>query len=480
MTHRSRFRRRDQPRWYGPLGVLVLGVVLAIGYVAYDANSGLPWQSRYRVTVEVHDALRLVRGSDVRIHGVLIGAVLSVEAQPGHGATPAYARLQLALDPSVGRLPDDTTVQVRPASALGLTYVDLRRGSGRRTIPDHGTLPLSQSRPTVDLPNLLDVFDHGAAAGFRRAIASSAYAVAGRGAQINSTIAATSRLVPALRQVSATLAARVTQLKPFLRDYHTLIAGLARVARPLAALIGDGAVALGAVAGARSALGAILDSAPAAEAVATQALVDARPGLESLAQVVLALRPAGGSLPPTLRRVDAALASGIAPLAELPALGARLRAALTALGRLSRAPGTAGALRKLLDLELPTAQVLSVLTPAQVRCNVLAMWGQYGSGAFLGFGTGQGPALGNLVVTGLGARGELLQSAAPAPNLAINPVPHENAKECEAGNEPWSGHRQLNNPPGLQRPSTRRTAPPPGVRALAARAGMLAPVEGAR
>jgi hypothetical protein len=121
-----------------------------------------------------------------------------------------------------------------------------------------------------------------------------------------------------------------------------------------------------------------------------------------------------------------------------------------------------------------------VLTPAQVACNTLGMWGQYASSAFLGFGSGQGPALGDLVVTGLGANGEMLQSSRPASNLALNPLPHENAQECEAGNEPSSGRQQLNNPPGLQSSRTRETVPPVGVRALAARAGLLSPVEGAR
>jgi hypothetical protein len=74
----------------------------------------------------------------------------------------------------------------------------------------------------------------------------------------------------------------------------------------------------------------------------------------------------------------------------------------------------------------------------------------------------------------------MLQSARPASNLSLNPLPHENAQECEAGNETWSGRQQLNNPPGPQSASTRQTVPPPGVRTLAARAGLLAPVEGAR
>jgi virulence factor Mce-like protein len=459
------------------LGLAAIVLALGIGYVAYNANSGLPWQSRYRVTVYVPNALRLVRDADVRVHGVRVGEVLRVDAEPG---TPAYARLDLALDRSLGRLPVDTAVQVRPASALGLTYVELQLGASRRTIPDGGSLPLSRARATVDIPNLLDVFERTTARSFQRAVERAAYSVAGRGTELNATIAATSSLLPALADVSSTLAAPATPLRPFIRGYATVLDGLAQVDSPLARLIGTAAVTLASIVSQRGALGAALDAAPGTEGAVTAALLDARPGLESLAALVVALRPAGRLLPDSLGRLDAVLAAGLDPLAQIPPFARDLGSALTAVSSLSRAPSTGGSLRKLLDLELPTGQVLSVLTPAQVACNTLGMWGQYASSAFLGFGSGQGPALGDLVVTGLGANGEMLQSSRPASNLALNPLPHENAQECEAGNEPSSGRQQLNNPPGLQSSRTRETVPPVGVRALAARAGLLSPVEGAR
>jgi phospholipid/cholesterol/gamma-HCH transport system substrate-binding protein len=480
MNHRSRFRRRDQPRWYGPLGLLAVAVAAVIGYVAYSANSGLPWQDRYRVDAEVPNALRLVRDADVRDHGVLVGEVLDVSAERPRAGGRAYARVQLALDRSLGPLPVDTTVQVRPASALGLTYVDMHLGTSRRTVPDGGTLPLARSRTTVDIPNLLDVFDHSAARNFQGAVAGTAYSLAGRGAQLNATIAAANELAPALGRISATLAAPSTRLAPLIIGSARVVDGLARVDVPLPRLIGNAAVTLGALGQDRAALGEALDAAPSTEQATTQALRDVRPALDALANLVVALRPAGRLLPGSLGRLNAVLAAATRPLAEVQPFATDLGMALRALTKLSRAPATSGALRKLHDLEAPTEQVLSVLTPAQVSCNVLAMWGQYASSAFLAFGSQQGPALANLVVAGLGAHGEMLQSARPASNLSLNPLPNENAQECEAGNETWSGRQQLNNPPGPQSASTRQTVPPPGVRTLAARAGLLAPVEGAR
>jgi hypothetical protein len=127
-----------------------------------------------------------------------------------------------------------------------------------------------------------------------------------------------------------------------------------------------------------------------------------------------------------------------------------------------------------------TREVLSVLLPAQVNCNTLGIWSQTFSSAFLGPGTGQGPGLATLILTGLGARNEILQNPRPSSNVGINPLPHENGSECEAGNEPWTGRQQLNNPPGSQSVTTRSTAPPRGVAELARGAGLLDPIEGRR
>jgi hypothetical protein len=146
----------------------------------------------------------------------------------------------------------------------------------------------------------------------------------------------------------------------------------------------------------------------------------------------------------------------------------------------ARDPYTGDALRKLSDLITPTNTVLSSFTPAEVDCNAISQWAINFSSNFLGLGDGEGPALPDLDVTGAGAFLEPLQNAKPSPNLAINPIPHENQSECEAGNEPYSGRQQLNNPPGLQSRSTRTTVPPPGVTDLARGAGLLKPIAGAQ
>jgi hypothetical protein len=49
---------------------------------------------------------------------------------------------------------------------------------------------------------------------------------------------------------------------------------------------------------------------------------------------------------------------------------------------------------------------------------------------------------------------QLNHAKAPAPDLHLNYYPHENARECEAGNEPYAEGQAIGNPAGLQSNTT--------------------------
>ena len=48
-------------------------------------------------------------------------------------------------------------------------------------------------------------------------------------------------------------------------------------------------------------------------------------------------------------------------------------------------------------------------------------------------------------------------SATPAADLHVNFYPHENANECEAGNEPYAAGQAIGNPKGNQAKTTQAT-----------------------
>ena len=60
--------------------VTVLVVIVAV-FLAYNANNGLPFVSTYDLKARVPNANALVKGNEVRIGGVRVGVVKSVESR---------------------------------------------------------------------------------------------------------------------------------------------------------------------------------------------------------------------------------------------------------------------------------------------------------------------------------------------------------------------------------------------------------------
>lgn len=461
------------------IGALTILVIFAIGWIAYRANFGLPWERRYEVNVDVRDADRLIDGADVRIGGVLVGEVLGVSAEPTVRGGLPYAKLKLALN-SGGPLPVDSTVQVRPASVLGLTYVELDPGHSHHTIRAGGTLALAADQPASDLTDLVTIFDRDSAQSFQRALTGLAYGVAGRGIAINATLGSFDQLLPDATAVASELASPQTMLAATLRAYERLAGELAPVSSELAGFTRAAATTFGAIAAEPQALGAAIDAAPGAEHATAIASKRVAPALNGLGRLAVALRPGGAMISGAVDDLDGVLATGVTPLSQVPAFASKLRSALESIGGLSRDHSANRSLVELVDLIEPTNKVVAAVLPAQLYCNVVGPWSQYFGSMWGGLGDGQGPALANLLVTSSGAQAEELQNPKPSSNAAIDPLPYEDKQQCQSGNEPWTGRQQLNNPAGILSRKTRTTTPPPGVTELARKAGLLKSIPGIR
>lgn len=477
-------------RFYPVMGLATVLVLVAIVYVAYTANRGLPLAAEYSITAELPNANRLSPTSEVRIGGIRVGQVESVEAMPATDAQQPHARAELSLEPAAGPLPVDTTVKVRPASILGATYVELTPGSSERTLGDGGSLPLPQASPNVELTDLLDIFDRATAQSTRSALASVGNGLAGRGVALNRSIGELAGLLGPIERVSAALASPSARLRELVVAYESFARGLAPASEELADLMGGGARTFAAVAREREALGAAIEAAPGAERATAAALRELEPSLDQLAGLVKELRGAVPELAPAAHAGARALKAGVPPLRDLPPLARRLRTALSELGKLGRDPATDGTIRKLTEAVNAAGTTLDVLVPAQVQCNVISLWGQSFGYGFGGLGFAQGPGMASVGLTHLGALGELLQNPRPSPGVAINNMPRENYEECESGNEPYDATfpifnpptepQRIGNPPGLQDNEAIETSPPPGTRELAREAGVLPTLGGGR
>ena len=129
------------------IGAATVLVVLVAVFLAYNANQGLPFVPTYNLNAELPSAANLVRGNEVRIGGTRVGSIDRIGVERRRGRRRTSALLSLKLERSVDPLPVDSTLIVRPRSALGLKYVadrarDVGRGlRGRRHDPARASHP---------------------------------------------------------------------------------------------------------------------------------------------------------------------------------------------------------------------------------------------------------------------------------------------------------------------------------------------------
>ncbi|MEO7198189.1 MAG: MlaD family protein [Solirubrobacterales bacterium] len=131
-------------------GVLALIVIVLLSVFAYTKK--LPWADEgYTATATFRNPATLRQTSPVRIAGVNVGKVTSVEAEGD------AAKVTFTVDEDGLPLHDDATITIRPRLFLeGNFFLDLRPGSpSAPDLPDGGDIPMTQTATAVQLDEIL-------------------------------------------------------------------------------------------------------------------------------------------------------------------------------------------------------------------------------------------------------------------------------------------------------------------------------------
>ncbi len=143
----------------------------------------------YRITVPVDEATTLATESDVRISGVSVGRVKSVELED-EGENRDLALAEIEIEDSYAPLPLDTRATLRQKTLLGEAYMELTQGDKEGgTIPEGGSLPRAQVGESVQLDEVLRTFDPRTRAAFQTWMEQAAIALDGRGDDLSAAIA---------------------------------------------------------------------------------------------------------------------------------------------------------------------------------------------------------------------------------------------------------------------------------------------------
>jgi phospholipid/cholesterol/gamma-HCH transport system substrate-binding protein len=448
--------------------ITVLITILAV-FLAYNANNGLPFVQSYRLTAQVPNASALVPGNEVRIGGVRVGIVESIEPVAQEDGTYA-AKLAMKLDKSVEPLPVDSTLVIRSRSALGLKYVQIVRGTSDNGYSPGATLPLSAARPEpVEYDQLLSMFDRPTQQNIRENLTEFGNALAGRGPNLNTAIGALKPLMPRLERVMRNISDPRSGIGPFFTALEQSASEVAPVAQTQAQMFVDLDTTLAAFADvARPYLQETITKTPVTLRTASDTLPRIRPFLNNSRKLFVDLRPGSAAAAASADTIAAALRAGIPVLRASPQLNDQLPPTAAALRRFNDNGDVREGIGRLIDLSGALTPPLRFIAPAQSVCNYLTLLLRNGADA-----TSQGNQRGNwqranAVGSPTGPNSEGSPSSGPANGgggssdpqnlnyLHVNPYPNtaspgQSPTECEAGNENYIvGKQVIGNVPGDQ------------------------------
>jgi virulence factor Mce-like protein len=442
--------------------VTVLIVIVAV-FLAYNANNGLPFVSTYDLKARVPNADALVKGNEVRIGGVRVGTVRSVvpvELENGEVA----AELSLRLDKTAEPLPVDSTIMIRPKSALGLKFLQITPGESEQGFEAGETIPVASAKPEpVDIDEFFSMFDEETREGIQRNNAGFGNALAGRGPQLNEAIGALRELAVNGQPILRKIVEPSTNFAGFWRSLEALAATVAPVAETQAQMF----VALDRTFAAfarvsRPYIQETIEKSPPTLDEVNADLPVLRPFLRNSARFFTALRPGVKALARTSPVIADSLHAGIPVLNASPVLNNQLQPTAEALVDFQEAPGVFNGLDLLTDTNQLLRPSLRYITPSQTVCNYWTLAFKNISSAanqgnsngrwleFVSYGPPEGPdslsTFAGAPANGAPSLGSGKESD-PENYVHFNPYPQTAApgqgNVCEAGNEKFAAGKTV-------------------------------------
>lgn len=274
--------------------VMALVVVFVVSAVAlslrYAGSSG--GEGRLMLVAQFDDASPLLEGNDVRIDGVKVGRVTSMEiVEDG-------AEVGLELDAAALPVYRDASVTIRPVSLLGERYVELDPGTpAAQPMPDRGTIAQDRTGASTDLDQVLNVFDEPTGEAMRAMIATLGGGLDGNGKNVTRIL---QQLAPAMGQteeLAGVLAEQNDVLTRLVTSMDRVVGGLATdQGEALDRLVSTTGRLLDSTAAEDEAFRALVQELPSTLAAARRTLGELEATSEATTPNLRAMRPATESL----------------------------------------------------------------------------------------------------------------------------------------------------------------------------------------
>ncbi|KRB80126.1 hypothetical protein ASE01_01075 [Nocardioides sp. Root190] len=199
-----------------PQRLLLVGAAVMLVATSITGYRAMTGDEEPDVWATFASASPLIEGNDVKVSGVTVGKVESIEVRDGK------ALVGMSLDDSALPLHDDAQATIRPLSLLGERFVELDRGTpDAPVLASGGSIPVENTSSAVDIDQVLNALDEPTGQALAALLTSVGNGMSGRGDKVDGAIKAlkpalqdTDKLVKVLDGQRKVLAEMVTELQP--------------------------------------------------------------------------------------------------------------------------------------------------------------------------------------------------------------------------------------------------------------------------
>src|SRR5918996_4220263 len=206
-------------------------------WLAFGVPTPLKPES-YRFNVPFNEAAQLALESDVRISGVSVGRVKTIDLDD-----EGFAEAEIEIDERYAPIPSNTRAILRQKTLLGETYVELTPGDQdqsplpKNPLPEGGSLPAAQVSDAVQLDEIFRTFDEPTRAAFQAWQQEASVALRHRGADLSAAIGNLGPFASDLDRLLRILDSQRVATRGFVRDTGEVFEALSERRGQLSGLI---------------------------------------------------------------------------------------------------------------------------------------------------------------------------------------------------------------------------------------------------
>lgn len=299
------------------------GLILFL-WIAFGGPIPLKPKS-YEITAYFPEATQLAAESDVRIGGVSVGKVKTIQLAPedkrvnGQDTTEAT----IEIDPQFAPINSDAQAILRQKTLLGETYIELTAGNKPGTpvslgpsgggsssetqdvhsVPEGGTLGVGQTKDATQIDEIFNALDKQTRTAFRRWQANAAVAINGRSVDLNDSLGNLGPFLGDATNVLHVLRSQKTALQGLVRDTGTVFNALSERNQELAGAITNSNQTFAALANQNKALAETFQILPVFEHESHLTLQRLDTFQANTRPLIQKLLPVANDISPTLRSV---------------------------------------------------------------------------------------------------------------------------------------------------------------------------------